>query len=190
MMHRVGWMLLLAAGAACADACRWDVREDPAAAESLLVDVAIQAPEFVDEGGALKPTIDGLSAIGKPGAPDLPKAVKLLPVPEGRFPRVEVLSIDSSVTNGVLVMPCPTPRVVESEEGKRVDTTDRAKDDAIYGNPEAWPAEPVLCETAMMGTQTWARLVVHPMQYEPVSGIFIWHTNVTLRIWWEKSPES
>lgn len=106
-------------------------------------------------------------ARAKPGAPDLPVLVKVLPVAAGYSLQVRVEDSPFEDTAGLDVVPVETWSAGDPEAARPVPTSRRVPAAGIYSSTNFWPQKLVHVDEAWMGTQKVARVEVCPVQYNP-----------------------
>ena len=177
----------LACALTCAGATGWQLDAPPACPGVTACRVAAPAVEWTAGPEGAVPRVAGGAHHGKPGEPDLPLLVRILPVPEGCVATVEFVQVEMRETNGVRVAPVPAQEIVEDGAGHllRPAPADRS---AVYSEDRYWPASPLQVEVADRGTQRWARVVFYPLQYNPVTGVVRWNRAVEARLIWRPAP--
>jgi len=123
--------------------------------------------ENVDDGTVIR--MDGQAGRGNPGTPDLPVFAKSLPgVPGHSITGTIVRAIYAATTAGIEVAAVEMRETVAVNHTQAVTRVQRKRDDAIYGAGAYWPHRHVEVTEAWMGTRKLARVVVAPVQYNPI----------------------
>lgn len=133
-------------------------------------------------------SIEGAEASATPGAPALPAWGALVGLPPEGAVRLEILEAEGRDLPGVYY-PCPAPtqEVVLDLEGLPTERRSaRRPDPAIYEADVLWPAQPAaLDEPGWLRGLRVARLALHPLQVNPVSGQARHMARLVLRIHFE-----
>ena len=77
-------------------------------------------------------------------------------------------AVYGTVTQGIKMASVETRETVAVDPARSVIRVRREHDDAIYGRDAYWPKQQLRVTEAWMGTRKLARVVVAPVQYNPV----------------------
>lgn len=117
------------------------------------------------------PMIEGEGFIGRPGAPDLPAAIRLLEMPDHSDIQLRFIEGDSHVVEAFDAYPCQD-RVSQDNEFP----LPWIEEEAIYNQDAWWPAQAwEVGDPALMRNTRIAKTSFFPIQVNPVQG--------TARIW-------
>ncbi|HMP76502.1 MAG TPA: C25 family peptidase propeptide domain-containing protein [Kiritimatiellia bacterium] len=137
------------------------------------------------DGSVIPRVPDGKHAI-ESGNPNLPFLLRMIPVPRNCVAQIEITRLIHVETNSPPITPVPTRELQETEDGRR-----SVKETLIPRGPGFerngfWPVEPLEISYAAQGTQRWARIVFHPLQYNPVQGMLRWNKSIEARLVWNE----
>lgn len=121
------------------------------------------------------------------GEPHLPFLVRRIAVPKGCVAEIEILNIEVSETNAPTIQPTPRLEARESPHGQHVEPAP-ASESETYRADTFWPPQLVEIDYASQGKQRWARVLINPVQYNPVRGILRWNKTIEARLVWRERP--
>lgn len=183
ILHTLVMTACLACVTARAAGDGWQLDAPPACPGVTACRISAPVVEWRAGAEGAVPWVEGAARYARPGEPDLPLLVRVLPVPQGCEAAVELVQIDAQETNGVAVAPVPAQEIVEADTGRQLRSAPAARS-AVYGEDRLWPASPLRVEVADRGTQRWARVAFYPLQYNPVTGVVRWNRTVEARLIW------
>lgn len=175
MLASLGVMVCSAA------ATSWRVEElssCPAVVPLRIETTGLRMEEF--PGGVVPTVDDGLRSL-EGGLPDLPFLARVVALPAGCEIVVEALTLETVETNVVSIAPVPTQHTVEEGDSARLAPARDVRGE-VYSRDGLWPESVVDVTVAAQGTQRWARIRVHPVQVNPVTGRFLWHRVIDARL--------
>lgn len=158
---------------------RGDPGERPRSSVSLtqekdkgLFHVSIQDPyaEMFDIGEGMIVRLRGGGARRKPGSPDISGLVWVLPGKPGLnlIPTVTDAAF-AVATQGVDIAAVPAP-VAAAEDGEdAAPTYERVPSPELYEQDALFPSHVIRVQEVWMGTNKLVRLIVNPVQYNPVT---------------------
>lgn len=182
----LGFVCALAAGVACA--ATWEL--DPPAACGTVSLSRFQSDGYAlveQVDGTVIPRVQGGGHERAVGEPHLPFLARRLSIPRGCEAEIEILSVESVETNTPSIKPV-NAHVLREEGGVRRLEPVSAERAALYQVDAFWPPEPMEIQYATQGTQCWARVVINPIQYNPVRGILRWNKSIEARLHWRAEP--
>lgn len=147
--------------------------------------------EAVDGGVAIR--MPGQAGRSEPGSPDLPVFARSLPGVPGLSMSAKVVHATLAVvTQGVDVVAVETRETVAIDPTNAVTRVYRKRLGGIYDAVAYWPPQQVGVTEAWMGTRKLARIVVAPVQYNPVERTLriLREIEVELRFQPSAMPES
>ncbi|MCK4513230.1 hypothetical protein KAW64_15890, partial [bacterium] len=139
--------------------------------------------EDIDVNGEILQQIlmSGLTLPNDEGAPNLPGVGRLMALPEGAIPHLEILSAKSQVFTGIDVLPAPDIPI-ENDDTPLV----YIKDQSIYSQNAPYPAEFVrISEVHQMRGVDVTTLGITPFQYNPITRELTVYTDVEVRVTFE-----
>jgi len=126
-------------------------------------------------------SVPGVALPNDEGAPNLPGYGRIIAIPNGAVPRLEIVSMKSQVFHDIDVLPAhniplendDTPLVYE-------------KDPAIYTVDALYPESPAIISepTSLRGVETVV-LGITPFQYNPVKRELVVYTDIDVRVAFE-----
>jgi len=123
-------------------------------------------------------TLSGVPLPGDEGAPNLPGFGRMLAVPAGATPRLEVTLGNSHVISDIDVLPSPDVPFESSDEPLQY-----IRDTAIYGADAPYPTETVrLSEPMTMRGVDVVMVGVTPFRYNPVRRELTVYTDLSVRV--------
>ncbi len=137
----------------------------------------------IDADGAImqQVTIAALALPNDEGAPNLPGVGRLVAVPEGATPRLEMISFSTEIIHDIDVAPAPDIPLETDDSPMPM-----IKDPAIYNVDAPYPAEFVrISEIHQMRGVDVATVGITPFQYNPVTRELIIYKNVELEVTFE-----
>lgn len=115
------------------------------------------------------------------GAPDLPGSGRLIAVPQGARPRLNILAMETETLHGVDLS--PAPRIPKTTENGPLHY---AKDQAIWSSEAFYPSQPArLSETTQIRGVDMVMLGITPFQYNPVARTLVIIKNIDLEVTFE-----
>jgi hypothetical protein len=167
----------------------WDV-EVPAfcGAVTRLHVEALPFAIAADGNGGFVPRVAGGQHALEAGQPDLPFLVRLIPIPRACTARLEIVEISRLETNTPEVKPVARHEAREDDEGRRWVEHVPGERGPVYVQDAFWPPDAISITYASQGTQRWARIVFHPLQYNPIRGILRWNKSIEARLHWQAEP--
>ena len=180
----VGFVCALATGVAGATTVELDA---PAACDTdTFLRFQSDGYALVDQvDGTVIPRMQGADYIRTAGEPHLPLIVRRLSIPKGCEAEIEIISMDSIETNTPPIKPA-NAHVLREHDGLRHLEPVVPERASMYQVDTFWPNEPMEIQYATQGTQRWARVVVNPIQYNPVRGILRWNHSINARLVWRE----
>ena len=133
-----------------------------------LVPPALTRTE-TEDGLLIRTGDDGWA--GHPGAPDLPALAR--PLPAARGYRISARLVSSDVQDETVsrVAPAPVLRRTLVDDNRYETAWVREPDPGIYQKDAFWPEQLLQVDEAWQGTNRLARLLIRPVQWNPVAGI-------------------
>lgn len=133
------------------------------------------------EGGVLiRSGDDGWAA--EPGAPDLPALVRSLAAPPGFRLSARLVSSDYQDDPVPRVLPAPVLRRTLVDDNRYDTAWVRDADPGIYQKDAFWPEALLRVDDAWQGTNRLARLLIRPVQWNPVAGILREYRRMTIEV--------
>ncbi len=121
--------------------------------------------------------------LNDPGKPQLPQIVRILAIPPGGVPKVEVISERSSILKGYNIYPAPQPVIKRSPDGIRWMEYEFTKDDSLYSQDDYFPSQIARIErTGWLRGQRIAWLSISPIQFNPQKGTIRVYTSLRLKV--------
>ena len=126
-------------------------------------------------------SMPGMALPNNEGAPNLPGFGRLIALPNGAVPRLEIVSMKTETFQGIDVLPAPDIPL---------DTDDApltfVKDEAIYTRDAFYPESPVrLSDTRSLRGVNTVVLGITPFQYNPVARELVVYTELDVRVRFE-----
>lgn len=122
--------------------------------------------------------MSGLALPNDEGAPNLPGVGRLVALPEGATPHLEILSTRAQIFTGIDVLPAPDIPL-ENDDTPPV----YVKDQSIYSQDAPYPAEFVrISDVHQMRGVDVTTLGITPFQYNPVTRELTVYTDVDVRV--------
>jgi len=137
----------------------------------------------VEFGGELftSVSLSGVIIPGDEGAPNLPGFGRMLAIPAGSTPRLEVITRGTHVIHDIDVLPAPDIPLELSDE-----PLTHIRDPRIYEVDAQYPAEPVrLSEPMKMRGVDVVTVGITPFQYNPVARELTVYTDLSVRVTFE-----
>ncbi|MCD4689964.1 proprotein convertase P-domain-containing protein, partial [bacterium] len=126
-------------------------------------------------------SISGLMLPNDEGAPNLPGIGRLIAVPEGATPRLEIVSFATEIIRDIDIVPAHNIPL-ESDDSPLL----YVKDPAIYNVDAPYPTEFArLAETHQMRGVDVTTLGITPFQYNPVMRELTVYTDIEIRVTFE-----
>ena len=175
--------VLVAAHSAMADPS-WDVKETAdgfdVTCEPGPMMVITQAEGVVVSAGPGSAVVDR-------GEPDVPVLVRVFRARTGKTARIDQVVADDVREDHARVLPrsFETVETVSDNEVRRV--TLREPKEAIYSVDGFWPEVQARVTEASMGTNTYVRLAVYPVQYNPVTQTLRTTEKLRVRVSFDES---
>ncbi|MHC1776576.1 MAG: C25 family cysteine peptidase [Lentimicrobium sp.] len=131
------------------------------------------------EGKIMKDiSLPGSFLFNNEGAPDLPGNGKLIAIPQGSQPLIEIITSRTEVIRGVEI--APAPRIPKDDENVPLDYV---KNEEIYSRNAYYPAEPVVISNIMKIRGVDAVMLgITPFQYNPVTKELMVYRDLKARI--------
>jgi len=148
--------------------------------EYLLKRVEIR--EVVRDGERMMEIeVPGIYLPNDEGKPNLPGDGRMIAIPNGARPYVEVISYDKEVIKGIEVEPAPRiPFEVEDEPLKYV------RDEVVYSRDAYYPDEIVkISDVRKIRGIEYVILGITPFQYNPVKKELVVYKDIRVRVSWE-----
>ena len=120
-----------------------------------------------------------------PGEPHLPMFVRGLPIPKNCQAEIEFIAAEFVETNTPPIKPISAHVLSETDGIQRADRVDAMRA-PMYAEDAFWPLESMQIQYAAQGTQRWARVTIHPLQYNAVRGILRWNKFIEARLVWRE----
>jgi len=123
---------------------------------------------------------------GEPGAPQLPAIIKLFALPPNTVPKVEILQQNSMTEHNVLVFPYQGSDPAGNEDIKNLTVNEE-----LYSRNNYFPS--VIAGVSVPGDLrglTIGQLRITPFQYNPQARRLINYTDITIRIYFEKTGQA
>ncbi|MFH1120447.1 MAG: C25 family cysteine peptidase [Bacteroidota bacterium] len=135
--------------------------------------------ELMVEGEEMKDiALPGSFLFNNEGAPDLPGNGKLIAIPQGSVPVLEIISLRKEVIKDLQI--APAPRIPRDDENVPLQYS---RDMQIYSRDAFYPAEPVILSNSMQIRGMDAIMVgITPFQYNPVTKELIVYRDLKVRI--------
>ncbi len=137
----------------------------------------------VEFGGELftSVSLSGVMIPADEGAPNLPAFGRMIAIPAGSTPRLEVITRGTYVIRDIDVLPAPDIPLESSDE-----PLTHIRDPRIYSDDAQYPAEPVrLSEPMMMRGVDVVTVGITPFQYNPVARELTVYTDLSVRVTFE-----
>ncbi len=133
-------------------------------------------------------SLPGYQSLGESGGPALPVARAALGIPIPSDPVVRLVDSELTELPGIYNL-CPEPSPIldlsapDEDPSAQLKGWERVADPDIYGTDRWLPASPVeIADTGLIRDQRVARIALHPLQYNPVSGRIRLYTRMTVEI--------
>lgn len=124
--------------------------------------------------------LPGVFLPGEAGAPNLPGMGRYIALPVGAKPSLRIVGMRTEIIPGLSIAPAPEIPL-ETEDGLSY-----RKNEAIYGNKQLYPAQPVkLGEVTQIRGVDAVMLGITPFQYDPQSGDLTVIRDISLEITFE-----
>jgi hypothetical protein len=162
------------------------VRLVESGAERWVLEVSVPEPEVEEVPGSpwVRVALRGYGREGLPGHPDLPVRAVTLALPPTGTATVRVLEADPGPTFTGRPQPVPEERILPGDEMTPPETEMRYREDPVaYGGRSLVPAQ-----LASLGEPAWWRhqrilpVLVHPVQWDPVSGTLRTYRRLLLEV--------
>jgi len=151
------------------------------------VDVSLRLDHLniddVNVGGTLyqRVSVAGVTLPNDEGAPDLPSFGRLIAVPNGATPTLEIVSLKSAVIRDVNVLPAPAVPL-DANDSPLI----YVRDEAVYSIDAHYPEQPARLSGSMsLRGVSAVMLGITPFQYNPVSKELVVHTEIDVRVTFE-----
>ena len=125
-------------------------------------------------------SINVLAIPSEAGKPNLPADSRMLAIPQGATPTLQVLSFDKEVIHNVNI--APALRIQSENEEPDMNYV---KDMSVYSKDAYYPAEPFVMGSSYIRGVDAVTVAVTPFQYNPVTKDLIVYTNVELAVTFE-----
>jgi PKD repeat protein len=148
----------------------------------VSIDFSITEFSLVDNiinGETMKEiNLPGNFLFNNPGAPNLPGNGKIIAIPQGSIPELEIISSRTEVFENIYIAPAPDiPR--EDEKGP----LHYWKDERIFSKNESYPLNPVILSSLINIRGIDAIMLgITPFQYNPVTKQMIVYRDLKIRI--------
>lgn len=147
-----------------------------------------------DSGLCTQLIVDGYSAAGASGAPELPVKGAMVGVPAQGKVTLTVMEVEAITAPGTYTI-CPVGHpIVEANpfnEPLSYQGEARVRDAAAYSMPGLSPAEPaVLLSTGFVRSQRVAQVQFRPFQYNPVTGELRFARRIRVQLTFEAAPSA
>ena len=149
-------------------------------------DIVFHSPEVIleslPEGFVVKMKGEnGTSSF--PGQPELPVFVTSWVDKDGVDWEITDVRLEESVSRKVKILPSPGHGIPSDQDVLPGGLpAGRRPDPSIYGQDDFWPAQPVELRQAKGSDSTFHKLVVHPVQYNPVTGELLEWQKMRIRL--------
>lgn len=177
--------LLFVLTAGLVKASSWELEAPRACGETTrsIFESAPYAIEEQSDGTFVIRIVDGAYRFMDGGDPQIPFLVRRLPVPNGCVAKIEYVQILVSETNAPAIQPVPAHELKEMHGSPHVVPVASAPS-AVYETDAFWPPEQMELQYVTQGTQRWARVVINPIQVNPVRGILRWNRYIEAHLTW------
>ena len=125
-------------------------------------------------------SINVLAIPSEAGKPNLPADSRMMAIPQGATPTLQVLSFDKEVIHNVNI--APALRIQSENEEPDMNYV---KDMSVYSKDAYYPAEPFVMGSSYIRGVEAVTVAVTPFQYNPVTKDLIVYTNVELAVEFE-----
>ena len=125
-------------------------------------------------------SINVLAIPSEAGKPNLPADSRMMAIPQGATPTLQVLSFDKEVIHNVNI--APALRIQSENEEPDMNYV---KDMSVYSKDAYYPAEPFVMGSSYIRGVDAVTVAVTPFQYNPVTKDLIVYTNVELAVTFE-----
>ena len=125
-------------------------------------------------------SINVLAIPSEVGKPNLPADSRMMAIPQGATPTLQVLSFDKEVIHNVNI--APALRIQSENEEPDMNYV---KDMSVYSKDAYYPAEPFVMGSSYIRGVDAVTVAVTPFQYNPVTKDLIVYTNVELAVTFE-----
>ena len=125
-------------------------------------------------------SISGVELPNAAGCPNLPVVSRMIAIPQGATPRLNVVSHDEEILNNVNIAPALRIQA-ESEEPDMTYEKDRS----VYGVDAYYPEEPFVIGTSKLRGVDVVTVSITPFQYNPVRQTLRVFSNVELALTFE-----
>ncbi len=123
-------------------------------------------------------SLSGVVLPNDEGAPNLPGISRMIAIPSGAVPRLEIVTRGTHVIRDIDVLPAPDIPLESSDEPLAY-----VRNPAIYETDAPYPAEPIrLSEPMKMRGVDVVTLGITPFQYNPVTRELTVYTDVSVRV--------
>ncbi len=127
--------------------------------------------------------LPGEGLLRDPGKPQLPRITRILAIPPGEVPKVEVVSEESSLLEGYNIYPAPRPVIKRSPDGTRWVDYEFTKDETLYSQDDYFPSQIARIErTGWLRGQRIAWLSINPIQFNPQKRTIRVYTSLRLKV--------
>ncbi len=162
---------------------------------SVSVTLPLTQDMLMENDGAEGVSISGYGYLREPGCPRLPARIYAVAIPPGtEFESLVVRTGSTRELKSVDIQPAPSPRTICAG----TDGSDREADllfeknrQAVYGADALYPAQ--IAEYVRSGGFRKYNIVdirVCPYQYNPVSGLLVYHQDVTIEVRYRTAENS
>lgn len=135
----------------------------------------------VDGTAMQQVSIPGVLLPSDAGAPNLPGLGRFIAVPQGATAKLEILTLESQVLEGLEIVPAPELPFETDDSPLAYE-----KDQAIYSRDALYPDQPIRLSDPMRLRGVDAVILgVTPFQYNPVTRELVVYTDVEVRVSFE-----
>lgn len=165
------------------------VRSDDSGVEIAIAVPALEVSTIEIEGQLWQQVaLPGYETVSRSGWPALPEKRLLIGIPADGEVRLEVVAQSTEPHRDLRIAPVPRwiardPASLDPLPASTDFAWDYTPDAAAYATNAWLPAAPAeLGEVGWLREQRFAELVIHPLQYNPVTRVALLHRQITLRV--------
>lgn len=163
------WLILLAGASLLAGApspIHIEPAEDGMTARIVVVPPEAESSE--SPHGKLWSLAGGLSGL-EPGAPNLPRLVRVIPGKPGFRAALRVLAEEFDERPAPDVAPVAARKSSFEADDRYRHVLQWERDPAVYGRDAFWPSERLSVDQALMGTNAYVRIECRPLTWNPAT---------------------
>jgi hypothetical protein len=162
-------------------------------AKGIVLELQVPAYTFriveVDGHSYQRLSVEGYGLSSAPGEPELPQRGLLLGIPSHAEASLKVLGVETTIAGGFDVYPVPQRSIEPLDPGRvALDQTPKfqvrfVRNQSIYTTNAFFPSTVAeIGDSGYLRDQRYVQVLIHPVQYNPVTGELRHHQYIKLQI--------